>query len=192
MTVELIGEQQDTAPAAAVRRRGWVARLLDRCRAAILPAPAVIDETERIRRFEETRAVLEAAREVVAQEWVQGAWYVVRDRRGRPQPVGPLRLGWLDHSDVAGACLVGAVVHATWERRAMGAGVDSSPAIDLLWDTLQERSGRPVPLGTPRSEARLSRVRDLTRWNDAVGRSQADVLELLDVAASRAILEAVR
>jgi hypothetical protein len=35
-------------------------------------------------------------------------------------------------------------------------------------------------------------VRDLTRWNDQPGRTQSEVLSLLDLAVSRVILTGMR
>jgi hypothetical protein len=64
----------------------------------------------------------------------------------------------------------------------------------VLWDALQELRGTHLPGVAGRAAppaVRAARVRDLTRWNDHPGRSRAEVLRLLDVASSRAIMEAV-
>ena len=39
---------------------------------------------------------------------------------------------------------------------------------------------------------RAARVRDLTRWNDRPGRTRDEVLALIDLASSRAIMEAMQ
>lgn len=173
------------------RRSRW-RTLLERCRTALPQPPAAEGRPARLRRLEEARAVLDGARAVVDQHWVQDSWYVVRDRRGRLRPVGALQLGRLDHTEVVGACLVGAVVHAAWERRGSGALAESTPALDLLWRSLWEASGRTAESTPARPDARLGRARELTRWNDQPERSREDVLALIDVASSQAIMDAVR
>ena len=47
-------------------------------------------------------------------------------------------------------------------------------------------AGRATP-----DEVRAARVRDLARWNDETGRTRAEVLNLFDLATSRAIMVAV-
>jgi len=37
----------------------------------------------------------------------------------------------------------------------------------------------------------MARVRDLTRWNDQPGRTREEVLGLVDLAVSRAVMAAV-
>jgi hypothetical protein len=177
--------------AEGTRRARW-RTLLERCREALPRPPAAEGEPARIRRLEDARAVLDGARAVLEQHWVQNAWYVVRDRRGRLRPVGALQVGRLDQGKVAGACLVGAVVHAAWARRGTGAPAEAAPALDLLWQSLRESSGGPAEPAPARPDVRLARVRELTRWNDQSERSQQDVLALIDVASSHAIMDAVR
>ena len=156
--------------------RSWLGRLLRR--PAILPDPR--PEAAAV------RELLEDARSVLLRGWVQDAWFVVRDRRGRPRPIGPCHLGRLDRADVAAACLVGAVLQAARLRRAAGhsdAG-DAGLAVDLLWHTLREPPGS-TPTPAPSPAARAARARDLSRWNDAPERSREDVLALLDAAVLR-------
>jgi hypothetical protein len=38
----------------------------------------------------------------------------------------------------------------------------------------------------------VSRLRDIVRWNDEAGRTKVEVLTVLDDAASRAIMSAMR
>ena len=96
--------------------------------------------------------------------------------------------------DVAAACLVGAVVYAAQQRGSGDQLVKAGPALDYLWDAWQESrglggtgvAGRAAP-----RELRMARVRDLTRWNDQPGRTREEVLGLVDLAASRAVMAAV-
>ncbi|HJY25606.1 MAG TPA: hypothetical protein VJ649_08040, partial [Actinomycetes bacterium] len=83
-------------------------------------------------------------------------------------------------------------VHATWTHRPGVDATAAAPALDMLWGSLQEIRGvtSPAPAAVSR-DVRAARVRDLTRWNDRPGRSRDEVLELLDVAVSRTILDAV-
>lgn len=152
-------------------------------------------ERERVLRLEEARALLERAREVVAAGWVQDAFYVVRDGRGRLRPVSPLGLLLLSRTDVAGACLVGAVAHASARSDRRERRGPAALAVDTLWDALAERTGRwnaRPAADAPHPAARAARVRDLAQWNDEPNRTRADVLELIDRAVSRTIFSAVR
>jgi hypothetical protein len=174
----------DIAGASAPPRR-WFRRV----RPVGTPGDA---EADRQRVLADARALLERARELVAAGWVQDAFYVVRDRRGRPQPVSPLGLVLLTRGDVVGACLVGAVAHAATglDRRARRA--PAAYAVDALSATLAEREGRAPAPGTGHPAERAARVRELARWNDEPARQRAEVLDLLDRAVARTILAAVR
>ena len=97
-----------------------------------------------------------------------------------------MTLSRFDHREVVQACLVGAVVHAAWQQSPDPER--SSPALEALWDSLQQARG----LGCREELSRVSppavraaRVRDLTRWNDHPDRTREDVLELLDGAVDR-------
>jgi hypothetical protein len=194
MTVGLVEDTRVAAgDAAAAGFRGRLRELLrhkDRVQPAQTPEEV---ERERVARLEEVRTQLEEARNLIEKGWVQDAWFAIRDRQGRLRPIGPFGFGLLRRGDVAGACLVGAVVHATWTRRPGVDATAAAPALDTLWSSLQEVrgvSGTP-PVAVSR-DVRAARVRDLTRWNDRPGRSRDEVLELLDVAVSRTILDAVK
>lgn len=140
-------------------------------------------------------AVLEQARETVATGWVQYRWYAV----SRSAPDGSSRdRGGADDvpENVAGACAVGAIALATrrWHARA-DVVVDAGPAIDHVWDAVQDASGRELPAAADRAwpqGVRLSRLRDIARWNDVAGRTKAEVLAVLDDAVGRAIIKAIR
>ena len=142
-------------------------------------APRPDPEEARRRQVEGARALLERARALVADGWVQDAFYVVRGRHGEVRPVSPFGLLLLSRSDVVGACLVGAVSHASAavdrrERRGQAA-----LAVDNLWEALGGEDADAHPA------ARAARVRELARWNDEPGRSRAEVLALLDRAVTR-------
>lgn len=151
------------------------------------------DAERDLARLEEVRGVLEEARDILARGWVQDDFFLVVDRRGRIVPADPLHLGLMPAGSVVGACLVGALVHGarTLDPRLRDAG--HLAAVDAAWEALQEvqsgEAGATRPASSPAQRA--GRVRDLTRWNDAPGRSQGEVLRLLDVAVSRSILAAV-
>ncbi|MFL6127442.1 MAG: hypothetical protein ACJ73E_00055 [Mycobacteriales bacterium] len=172
------------APAATGPRR----RLLGR------PRRTADAEQDRQRVLADARALLEQARELVRAGWVQDAFYVVRDRKDRVRPVSPFGLLLLSRSDVVGACLVGAVAHATARADRRSRRAPAALAVDMLWTELVEGDGRTPPdaLDFAHPAARAGRVRELARWNDEPGRSRADVLDLIDRAVSRTILDAVR
>ena len=153
-------------------------------------------EVERLRQLEGAQAVLERARTLIAQGWVQDAFYIVRGRNGESRPVSPFGLLLLTRTDVVGACLVGAVAHASSsvdrrERRGQAA-----LAVDTLWHTLAEDPSYErlptAPYDAVHPAARAARVRELARWNDEPARTRDQVLGLVDRAVSRTILHSVR
>jgi hypothetical protein len=192
MSVDIVDRPVATpAPAEAPERRGLRARLAGLFRR---PDPAEL-ERERVLRLAEARALLERAREVVAAGWAQDAFYVVRDPQGRLRPVSPFGLLLLSRADVAGACLVGAVAHASAGADRRDRRGPAALAVDTLWDTLGEQAGRwglSPAAHAPHPAARASRVRDLAHWNDEPQRTRQDVLDLIDRAVSRTILSSVR
>ena len=94
------------------------------------------------------------------------------------------------------ACLIGAVALALRERDARAKlTVDGGPAIDFVWDAVQQARGLTRPGVAGRAappEVRLARMREVAQWNDRPGRSRADVLAVLDLAISRVIIAAMR
>jgi hypothetical protein len=155
----------------------------------------------RLRQLDEVLEVLAAARSVIEHGWVRDAWISVRPRS---QPVAApaaarvsSSLSSLDRDDLVGACLVGAVVHAVRQRHPGDARAEVDgvgPAVDVIWDALQESRGLGGPGAAGRVAApavRAARIHDLTRWNDQRDRSRSDVLGLLDLAASRTIMAAM-
>lgn len=153
-------------------------------------------ELERLRQLEGARAVLERARALIAQGWVQDAFYVVRGRNGESRPVSPFGLLLLTRTDVVGACLVGAVAHASGSVDRHDRRGQAALAVDTLWHTLAEDPSYErvptTPYDAVHPAARAARVRELARWNDEPTRTRDDVLGLVDRAVSRTILNAVR
>lgn len=149
-----------------------------------------------LRRLDHARIVLERARVIVERGWLQNGWYVARPTA--PAPARGLRRLLAarspDVDEVRQACLVGAVaVAAHGGTGRVDVGGDAGPVLDLVWDTLGEAAlpgpgaaGRAVP-----PAVRVSRMRELVRWNDAPGRTRGEVLDLLDRSISRTILTAV-
>jgi hypothetical protein len=180
-----IQEIQPPARQAATKRR-W---------GGLLP-PRRDAELERVRQLEGARAVLERARALIAEGWVQDAFYVVRGRNGENRPVSPFGLLLLTRTDVVGACLVGAVAHASGSVDRRDRRGHAALAVDTLWHTLAQDPAydraSTVPADAVHPAARAARVRELARWNDEPTRTREDVLGLLDRAVSRTILHAVR
>jgi hypothetical protein len=173
------------------RRRLSLRTLFRRTESMPHPVPQDI-RSARQQRLGEVCAVLEGARDLLDAGWVQDRWYV---RQASPTARrGASSLRHRDAGPVTGACLVGAVVHATGQGDAEAGLLEAGSALDVLWDAWQESrgmggagvAGRAAP-----PDVRAARVRDLTRWNDQPGRTREEVLGLLDLAVSRAIMEAV-
>lgn len=145
----------------------------------------------RVRRLSEAWAVLADARTVVEHGWLQNAWYAPRPAAAAP--VADPAAAILHPDDTPAACLVGAVVHAARRHYPGAHQIDAAPALDALWDAWQDSRGLAGTDCFGRAaapEVRAARVRDLTRWNDQPHRTRAEVLDLLDVAVSRAMTHA--
>jgi hypothetical protein len=153
-------------------------------------------ELERLRQLEGAKAVLERARALIVQGWVQDAFYVVRGRNGDSRPVSPFGLLLLTRTDVVGACLVGAVAHASGSVDRRDRRGQAALAVDTLWHTLAEDPSYErvptAPYDAVHPAARAARVRELARWNDEPVRSRDEVLGLIDRAVSRTIMHSVR
>jgi hypothetical protein len=153
----------------------WAAR--DRRRAAAHAGRAAAARAE----LHGVLEVLVTARALLARGWVQGTWSAVP-----PRPVvGP---GQESAGVQRSTCLVGAVVVAAGGRAAVG-GQPAQRSLDLLWHTLH-RATDPGPVRwCPGPALRTLQVQDLTRWNDAAGRSPEEVRGLLDAAIGRLLRE---
>lgn len=135
------------------------------------------------------QAALADARALVEHGWVQGAWLQVGTADGGSRTVPSATLHLADPRLVTGVCLVGAVV-----RSGSAAGPDRpalSPmaaqlvrrTLDATWQTLRAHEVRPGRACAP--AVLRARVRELTRWNDAPGRTAGEVSALLARAEDR-------
>jgi len=133
--------------------------------------------TARLLELREITELVARAGAVIEGGWVQYGWYRYRDG----QPSGTVDSG---SHEIAGACLVGALVHAGGGRRAF----TSQPvqrALDLTWSTLYGMAGDSLAWCPPPA-VRFSHLRDLTRWNDAPARTKGEVLDLLTATRAEA------
>jgi len=148
-----------------------------------------------LRRADDALAVLELARNILAHRWIQNSWYLTEKGRGAGQTM-TFRSNTVGPGEVAGACVVGALALAVSQRLTRAdLTVEGGPMIDFVWDALQDRrglGGPGVPGRAAPREVRLARMRDLVHWNDQPGRTQGEVLDLLDLAISRVIFTAMR
>ena len=127
------------------------------------------------------RTLLVQATAIIGEGWVQGGWFSVSTPSG-PRTVTGYDVRLATTHPVTGACLVGAVVHA-----AGGPGTAASQRVqrtlDLTWHALRQGPEQPVRW-CPGPDVRMLQLLDLTHWNDAPGRRQDEVVDLL-VAAQR-------
>jgi hypothetical protein len=180
-----VNDERASARGLPERRRAWRNRL----RLLSPRDPGAVAPPER--RAEDAYHVLQDARAVIEHGWVQNRWFVPAKAAAR---VGAPPAAAGDDRGLPAACLVGAVVYAARRHGTPDDLAAAGSALDHLWDAWQEArgvdgagiAGRAAP-----RDLRLARVRDLTRWNDHPGRTRQEVLGLLDVASSRAIMAAV-
>jgi hypothetical protein len=137
--------------------------------------------------------VLEGARTELEAGWVQGGWWAVGSANGHPRLVTGYAAVGGNPDQVDGVCLVGALVHAG--SRRSDAASDVGRAVDAVYDALwatRDQPGGPLPCGlppVPPPDVRQARVRTLTQWNDRAGRTQAEVLAVVDRAISATIMD---
>jgi hypothetical protein len=162
---------------STVERVGWWERRRQRRRLA-----AQDQLSAHIAELVQIRALVGAARDVVAAGWVQDAWYVRRDEHGQDRAVGQLLKGNLGGAPVAGACLVGAILHANGGVASADTQL-AQRTFDLTWHTLHRSEREPVRW-CPAPSIRAQQLHDLVGWNDRPGRSGADVAALL-ISAER-------
>jgi len=176
----------DASPAAAP---GRIRRVLDRIAARRAEARARRTAAE-LAELADLQRLLTAAREVVEHGWVQHAWFSYVDERGRTRQASSAAAAEVVGRPLVGACLVGAVVYAAGGPHAVHAQ-PVQRALDLVWHALASEEDSAV-LWCPAPDVRVGRVRDLTRWNDAPGRSSTEVAGLLLTAERVAVHEADR
>ena len=128
-------------------------------------------------------ALLERAADVVGAGWVQGAWFTVATPGGK-RDVTAYDLPMMVHRPVTGACLVGSIVEAAGGPVTARSQLVQR-TLDLVGHVLREDPARPVQW-CPGPRMRMLGVLELTRWNDAPGRTQEQVVGLL-VAGRRTI-----
>jgi hypothetical protein len=122
-------------------------------------------------------ALLDRAAEVVGAGWVQGAWFTVATSKGE-RAVTAYDLPLLNHRPVTGACLVGSVVEAAGGPATVRSQLVQR-TLDLVGHTLHEDPADPVQW-CPGPRVRMLGVLELTHWNDAPTRTQAEVVGLLE------------
>ena len=132
------------------------------------------------------RALLEQSAKVVDAGWVQGAWFTVAGASG-PRVVTGHEVDLAMDQPVIGACLVGAVVQAAGGPATVRSQLVQR-TLDLTWHALREDTSQPVRW-CPGPRMRMMHVLELTHWNDAPERTQADVLDLLRAAQETAALQ---
>ncbi len=131
-------------------------------------------------------ALLGRAAEVVEAGWVQDAWFTVATPGG-DRAVTAYDMGVAVDQSVTGACLVGAVVQAGGGPAQVRSQLVQR-TLDLAWHALREDPGRPVRW-CPGPCVRTMHVLELTYWNDAPGRTQEEVVDLLQAARRTAGLQ---
>ena len=183
------------APAHALRA------LLFQVRAVlpVAPPPAYVDpQTDREvgwqRRLDRVRSALEQARSDLAGDgWVSGGWFAVATASGTrvastTESFALVRPG----SSVQGACLVGTLLRRAADPDRATSYDDVWGCVDELYEAVHEQEGHAsfAPGRCyPRAEQR-ARLRGVTAWNDAPGRTQPEVLGLVDRAVARTIVGA--
>ncbi len=133
------------------------------------------------------RDLLDRAAEVVGRGWVQGAWFTVATADGT-RAVTAYDLPVLGHRPVSGACLVGSVVEAAGGPATVRSQLVQR-TLDVVGHALREDPSSPVHW-CPGPRMRMLGVLELTHWNDAPERTQAEVIRLLEV--SRRTVEVTR
>src|SRR4051812_13019419 len=139
--------------------------------------------SSRLAELHRIEAVLAQAREVIGGGWVQSGWFRVGTPEGQVV-VTTYDIGLLDEHPVTGACLVGAVVHAAGGP-ANARSQLAQRTLDVTWHALREEFG-PQRRLSPSPQVRTLRMLDLTRWNDARGRTRAEVVDLFSAARNLA------
>jgi len=143
--------------------------------------------SSRLAELQAIGALLEQAAEVVEAGWVQGAWFTVATPGG-DRAVTAYDMGLAVTQPVTGACLVGAVVQAAGGPAEVRSQLVQR-SLDLTWHALREDPVRPVRW-CPGPCVRTMHVLELTFWNDARGRTQREVADLL--VAARQIADVQR
>ena len=148
-----------------------------------------------LRQLARIRYALEGARAALVQHgWTSGAWFTVEQspgsfRRATAQEafglVGP-------EASVLNACLVGTLLRMADDPDQVPTIADVWGCVDELYEAMHEQLGHhsfPPGRAYPHAERR-ARLQGLTAWNDAPGRTQEQVLDVVDRAVARTIVAA--
>ena len=123
-------------------------------------------------------AVLQHARGIVEDGWVQNRWTA----------------GGGTSNGCERACVVAAVALAVRARDARAdLAVGTGPALAFVWDAVFSQDGsygRAAGRSAPH-HVRVQRMRELARWNDERGRTRDDVVSALDRAAAAVVARVV-
>ena len=131
--------------------------------------------------------LLERAGDMVDHGWIQGGWFTVATPRGEAV-VMAYDVDLARSHPVTGACLVGAVVHAGGGPEAASTQLVQR-TLDLTWHAVRGDLEPPATL-CPSPAVRKMRLNDLTRWNDAPGRTRAEVVGMLAAARELSVVRA--
>ena len=95
---------------------------------------------------------------------------------------------------VVNACLVGTLLQMAEDPDQVPTVADVWGCVDELYEAMHEQLGHvsfPPGRAYPMDERR-SRLRGLTAWNDAPGRTREQVLDVVDRAVARTIVASCR
>ena len=165
-------------------------------RSTSVPAPPSRGERRRLARCDAVAArlaelhaiddlLLDAAA-VVGSGWVQNAWFAVATPRGE-RLLTAHQVNQVYVYPVTGACLAGAIVLAAGGPNQAATQLVQR-TLDLTWHALRDDQAPPAVL-CPSPPVRSMRLLDLTRWNDATGRTRTDITNLLRSAGDLARLQ---
>lgn len=148
----------------------------------------------RWRRLGRVRDALEQTRTILARDgFTSGAWFSIQVGDDVRQVSTAEAYGLRDPcSSVVSACLIGTLVRVAEDPDTVPTVADAWRCVDELYEAMHEQLGHSsLPAGRCSSHNdRRVKVRVLTAWNDAPGRTLAQVEDLVDRAISRTILAA--
>lgn len=165
------------------------------------PLPSSPPVEHRVRELERVLDLLEQTKlRVVDRGWTGGGWFRVDAQGGtvdgvqsrfadRAEQLALLRRP----TDAGAACLIGSMLLLADDQDTAHSLDDVWRATDELYEAVHERAGRDsFPPGHHHAPAqRRHHLRILTGWNDEPGRTQGDVVDLLNRGISRTIAACV-
>ena len=188
---------------------GTIGRLFTRIRIALKPPPAPdfaprftpdldrgvpVDHRARwLAQLARTRYALEQGRFALERDgWTSGAWFSVATAAGEVRRVSTYEtFGLLSaRAGVAHGCLVGTLLRMAEDPDQVPTVHDVWHCVDELYEAMHESLGHTsYPPGRAYAHAdRRARLRGLTAWNDERGRTQEQVVQLVDRAIARTIV----